>query len=54
VIDRLIGLRQAGWVCLDTFAHGGKFLSALDLATDHVYQASERGELRDFALGRYD
>ncbi len=42
-----------GWVCLDTFAHGGKFLSALDLATDHVYQASERGEVREFPLGRY-
>jgi len=42
-----------GWVCLDTYAHGGKYLSALDVATDQVFQSSESGEIRDFPLGRY-
>ncbi len=39
-----------GWACIDTFAHGSGWLSCLDVGSDHVYQASQRGEVRDFAL----
>ena len=42
-----------GWVCIDTFAHGGKWLTSLDCGTDHVVQASEDGELRQFPLSKY-
>jgi serine/threonine protein phosphatase 1 len=42
-----------GWVCLDTFAHGGKWLTCLEVASDRVYQASEEGDVREFALSRY-
>jgi serine/threonine protein phosphatase 1 len=42
-----------GWVCIDTYPHGGKWLSCLDVAADHVYQASENCQTRDFKLSRY-
>ena len=42
-----------GWVCIDTYAHGGKWLTCLDVETDQVFQASENGDLRDFPLSRY-
>lgn len=42
-----------GWVCLDTFAHGGQWLSALDVQTNEVFQASEDGQTRNFPLSRY-
>ncbi len=41
-----------GWVCLDTYAYGGKYLSCLDVAADHVFQASQQGEVREFPLSR--
>lgn len=41
-----------GWVCIDTFAHGGKWLTCLDVATNQVYQASQNGDIREFALTR--
>ena len=33
-----------GWVCIDTFAYGGMFLTALDVGNDLVYQARQSGE----------
>ncbi|TWT33560.1 Serine/threonine-protein phosphatase 1 [Posidoniimonas corsicana] len=42
-----------GWVCIDTYAHGGQWLSCLDADANHVYQASEKGEVRDFSLLKY-
>jgi serine/threonine protein phosphatase 1 len=35
-----------GWICIDTYAYGGMFLTALDLGHDLVYQASQTGEFR--------
>jgi len=42
-----------GWVCIDTFAHGGKWLTCLDVETNNVWQASQLGETREFPLSRY-
>ena len=42
-----------GWACIDTFAHGGKWLTCLDVGSNRVWQASERGETREFPLSRY-
>ena len=42
-----------GWVCIDTFPHGGKWLTCLDVDTDRVYQASQNGETREYDLSRY-
>ncbi len=39
-----------GWVCIDTYAHGGGWLSALDVEIDQIYQASQSGAVRDFPL----
>jgi serine/threonine protein phosphatase 1 len=33
-----------GWVCIDTFAYGGMFLTALDVGHELVYQARQSGE----------
>jgi serine/threonine protein phosphatase 1 len=33
-----------GWVCIDTYAYGGMFLTALDVRNDLVYQARQSGE----------
>jgi serine/threonine protein phosphatase 1 len=35
-----------GWVCIDTCACGGMFLTALDVENDLVYQARQSGEFR--------
>lgn len=40
-----------GWVCLDTDCQRGRWLTALEVDADWVYQANERGETRDFVLG---
>jgi len=42
-----------GWACIDTFAHGGKWLSCLDVHSDQVTQASQNGETRSFPLSKY-
>ncbi len=42
-----------GWVCIDTYAHGNKWLSCLNVGSDHVTQASQDGQLRDFPLSAY-
>jgi serine/threonine protein phosphatase 1 len=42
-----------GWACIDTYAHGGGWLSCLDVAADHLYQASQTGATRDFPLSRF-
>lgn len=42
-----------GWVCIDTYAHGGKWLTCLDVDSDRVIQTNENGENREFPLSRY-
>lgn len=42
-----------GWVCIDTFPHGGKWLSCLDVQSNIVYQASQEGATREFPISRY-
>ena len=39
-----------GWVCLDTWAYHGLFLTCLDASTNTVYQSRQTGEFRIFAL----
>jgi serine/threonine protein phosphatase 1 len=39
-----------GWACIDTYAHGSGWLTCLDVAADHVYQTTQSGKVRDFAL----
>ncbi|MCB1098513.1 MAG: serine/threonine protein phosphatase [Verrucomicrobiae bacterium] len=38
-------------VCIDTFAHGGMWLTCLEPATGHYWQANESGQLREGQLG---
>jgi len=40
-----------GWVCIDTYAYGGEFLTCLDLTNDLVYQARQSGEFRLLEAG---
>ncbi len=42
-----------GWVCIDTFPQGGKWLTCLDVESNEVFQASESGDTRKFPLSRY-
>jgi serine/threonine protein phosphatase 1 len=42
-----------GWVCLDTWAYNGSFLSAMDVETNVVYQAKQTGEYRERALSEF-
>ena len=42
-----------GWVCIDTYPHGGKWLTCLDCESDHVVQASQDAEVREFPLSKY-
>lgn len=42
-----------GWVCIDTFVHGGKWLTCLDVTSNHVVQASQEGDIREFPLSKY-
>lgn len=35
-----------GWVCIDTWCYGQKYLTALDVTNDLVYQAKQTGETR--------
>lgn len=39
-----------GWVCIDTFAHGGGWLSCLDVQSDQLYQATQSGSFREIPL----
>lgn len=39
-------LLMPGWVCLDTFAYGGGWLSGLDLRTGEIFQANQLGRYR--------
>ena len=40
-------------VCIDTFCYGGGWLSALDVTTNHLWQANENGETRDGSLADF-
>lgn len=42
-----------GWVCVDTYAHGGQWLTALNVDTDEVFQAAQDGSVRQFPLTKY-
>jgi serine/threonine protein phosphatase 1 len=37
-------------VCIDTFAHGGGWLTALEVSSDEVFQANELGQTRNGSL----
>ncbi len=40
-----------GWVCIDTYAFGGGWLSCLDVGCNELFQANEAGEFRQRTLG---
>jgi serine/threonine protein phosphatase 1 len=40
-----------GWVGLDTYAWGGGWLTALEVGSNTVFQARQRGDFRTFPLG---
>jgi serine/threonine protein phosphatase 1 len=40
-----------GWVGIDSYAHGGGWLTCLDVGDNWVYQANEAGQTREFPLG---
>ena len=33
-------------ICIDTFAHGGGWLTCLDVESEHYWQTNEKGERR--------
>lgn len=35
-----------GWVCIDTYAYGGGWLTAFDVETDEIFQANQDGKYR--------
>ncbi len=35
-----------GWVCVDTYAYGGMYVTAVDVATNEIFQASQAGHTR--------
>lgn len=37
-------------VCIDTYAHGGGWLSCLDVESGKIWQANQRGQHREFLL----
>lgn len=39
-----------GWVCLDTLAYAGLYLTALDLESGEIYQARQTGQSRHGAM----
>lgn len=43
-----------GWVCIDTDCCRMKWLTCLDVTTDHVWQANEAGQSREFELADYE
>ncbi|MDH3747275.1 MAG: serine/threonine protein phosphatase [Gammaproteobacteria bacterium] len=38
-------------ICIDTFAHGGGWLSCLDVESGTIWQANEKGDRRSFMMG---
>lgn len=41
-------------ICIDTWAHGGGWLSCLDVESGTVFQANEAGDRRNFGLDEID
>ena len=35
-----------GWVCIDTYAYGGMFLTAIDVESNEIFQANQVGQTR--------
>lgn len=35
-----------GWVCIDTFAYGGQYLTAVEVGSNEIYQANQAGHTR--------
>jgi serine/threonine protein phosphatase 1 len=42
-----------GWVCIDTDCCRMKWLTCLDVGSNHVWQTNEAGQSREFELGKY-
>jgi serine/threonine protein phosphatase 1 len=40
-----------GWVGIDTFAHGGGWLTCMDVNANWIWQATDFGQTREFPLG---
>lgn len=38
-------------VCIDTFCFGDGWLTGLDVHTNHVWQANQQGDVRDYRMG---
>jgi serine/threonine protein phosphatase 1 len=45
-----VPLVLTGWVCLDTYAYGGQYLTCLDVDTKTLYQAKQTREYREWSL----
>lgn len=45
-----VPLLADGWICIDTFAYGGQFLTALDVEADRLWQAHASGRVREFTV----
>ena len=43
-------LIRDGWICLDTLAYTGGFLTCIDLASENLHQSKQSGEYRTFHL----
>jgi serine/threonine protein phosphatase 1 len=41
-------------VCIDTYCHGGSWLTALDVGSGRYWQANEKGEVREGKLASAD
>jgi len=45
-----VPLSNAHAICIDTWAHGGGWLSCLDVASGTIWQANEAGDTRRFSI----
>ena len=41
-------------ICIDTFAHGGGWLSCLDVQADMLWQANRDGDVRQLPLSEIE
>ena len=41
-----VPLVSNGWICIDTFAFGGEYLTGLDVGSGELYQAKQTGATR--------
>lgn len=45
-----VPLVEPGWVCIDTHAYGGRWLTCLDVATNEIFQANQAGKFQHSQL----